>query len=91
MGGATPVYNEEHILEVRLVLSTYCPSTLCKISKNLMNQNPEKNAVVTDKWTNWAILTQYLASENFPKKFGFVSFEYLWFLNLMQNINKQKN
>ena len=35
-----------------------------------------------------AFLAHFLASENFPEKFGYVIFEYLWSLNVMQNIKK---
>ena len=44
-----------------------------------------------DKWTNWAILPLFIrfqASKNFPKKFNSITFEYLWSLNFMQNIQK---
>ena len=44
-----------------------------------------------DKCTNWAILAHFWASENFPKKFGSISFEYLWSLNFMQNIIIKSN
>ena len=31
--------------------------------------NHEKKAVVMDKWTNWAILAHFRASENFAKTY----------------------
>ena len=69
------------------------------INTNAANQirpkvwaNPEKNAVVTDKWTNgqigpfWTFWPDFGQAKIFPEKIGSVS--YLWSLNVMQNIKK---
>ena len=66
------------------ILSAFGLSTSCRILKKLI-ANPEENAVVTDKWTKWAILSllaRFQASNNFPKKFGFVSYGFNFKLEL---------
>ena len=54
--------------------------------------NPKKNAAVTDKLTNWAILSIFgpiLGKLDVsPQKLGFTTFEHLWSQNLIKNIKK---
>ena len=73
------------------VLSTYGPSTSCKIWDKSNEPILRKNAAIMDEQIIWpfgAFWTVFTKARHFSKKFDSVSFEYLWPLNCTQNIKK---
>ena len=72
------------------VLSTYGPTTSYKILQKT-NEPIPKNVAVMDEQTNQSIFGhfgQFSGKQEFLKKLGSRSFEYLWSLNFMQNMRQ---